>query len=153
MRRTPTQRRRWPAGRGGARRGLAFLLVAIALLLAQGSRLGHMLLIQHSVCEHGDLVEGEHHAEAASSSLDPSDKTLDPSDKTAADATGSDYDGDHDHCDAPAILHRVDLTTATIACASLSYVEPAGGAERAEVRAVSPIDLAPKAWAGVRQRR
>jgi hypothetical protein len=144
MRRTRTQRRRWPAGhgaaraQGGARRGLAFLLVALTLVLAQGSRLGHTLLIQHSVCEHGDLVEGAHHAEAANASPDQSDKT-------AARETGSDHDGDHDHCDAAAILHRVDLTTPTVACASLLYVEPAGGSERAEVRAVSAIDLAPKA--------
>jgi hypothetical protein len=145
MRRTRTQRRRWPAGRGAARaqgdarRGLAFLLVALTLVLAQGSRLGHMLLIQHSVCEHGDLVEGAHHAEAA-------DASPDRTDTQGAGETGSDYDGNHDHCDAAAILHRVDLTTPTIACAPLLYVEPAGGgSERAEIRAVSPIDLAPKA--------
>jgi hypothetical protein len=97
-----------------------------------------MLLIQHSVCEHGDLVEPSHHAEDASASPGKSDEP-------AARGASSEHSADHDHCDAASILHRVDLTTTPIACAFLLFVELERGSERAEVRAVSPLALAPKA--------
>jgi hypothetical protein len=38
------------------------VLLGILALLAQGTQLGHMLLVEHAICaEHGELVHGEAH--------------------------------------------------------------------------------------------
>lgn len=38
------------------------ILLGILALLAQGTQVGHMLLVEHAICaEHGELVHGEAH--------------------------------------------------------------------------------------------
>jgi hypothetical protein len=43
------------------------ILLGILALLAQGTQLGHMLLVEHAICaEHGELVHGEAHPSTGS---------------------------------------------------------------------------------------
>jgi hypothetical protein len=126
-----------------ANRPLRLLLIALGLLIAQGPMLLHLLLVQHETCEHGELVEVPVGARVAASR---------PAIPAAARANGSPTlsegavaPGGHDHCDALAVRHRIPDVGPAIAAASLVWIAPiAAGGERAEVRAVPLLSLAPK---------
>lgn len=110
------------------------------MLLSHSARLAHLLLVQHVICEHGQLVHGPE-AEAASSKAGAEERR----EQTAERDTSSCRTSEHEHCDAPSILHRPLAVQATVADAQLlSRGGPETLTEQREIRALSPIDLAPK---------
>jgi hypothetical protein len=111
------------------------LLIALGLLLLQGPVLLHLLLVQHTTCEHGELVEVAPQSRVAVVLEPPSDR---PQIK-AGQRSG------HEHCDALALRHRVPDVAPAIACASLQWIEPiVACGERAGTQAVPLLSLAPK---------
>lgn len=99
-----------------------------------------MLLIEHVVCEHGDLVDEGHHA-----SREGAVAAAQAHEAGAALGAESTDAGDHDHCDAASILHRVDLDVSVrVDSALLAHIEPRRLTAGAEARPASPLDLAPK---------
>ncbi|MFT3766794.1 MAG: hypothetical protein QM820_14955 [Minicystis sp.] len=119
------------------------LLVALGLLVLQGPRQLHMLLVSHATCEHGDLIEVGPGHEGAAGNHDQAalDRGADHDSVEAADDSGS----GHDHCDALALRHLPAHAEPYVGALSLLVIEPlAALAERAEQRPVSPLSLAPK---------
>ncbi len=112
-------------------------MIAIGLLLLQGPMLFHLLLVPHTTCEHGELVEVAPQSRAAEVREAPP-----PSGQPhikAGQRSG------HEHCDALALRHRVSEVAPAIACASLQWIEPiVACGERTGTRAVPLLSLAPK---------
>jgi len=92
--------------------------VAVGLLLLQGPRLLHLLLVAHATCEHGELVElGElvdvkeraelgQRAPAPAVQLAPEREAEQVRASVAHSAHSAHTDGSgHDHCDALALRH------------------------------------------------
>jgi hypothetical protein len=97
----------------------------------------HLLLVPHTTCEHGELVEGVRKQPAAAEGKSRSDQAQ--IERAHGGRTG------HDHCDALAVRHRVPEIGASVAAASLVWITPVeDGAERAEMRPVPLLSLAPK---------
>ncbi len=116
------------------RRSWHVLLIALGLLLAQGPMLLHLLLVPHTTCEHGELVEG---ARAHS----PVPVFEERSDAPQIERSHGDGAG-HDHCDVLAVRHRVSEVGASVAAASLLSIAPIeASGDRAETRPV-PLLLA-----------
>jgi hypothetical protein len=136
------RRARRPGPRGGwpcAARPWQALLIALALLLAQGSALLHLALIPHATCEHGELVEGARPAEQARIGT-PEGRP----DRPQIDQAHHDGDG-HDHCDALALRHRLPDVLAPVAEASLLSIAPIEECTAGvETRPVPLLSLAPK---------
>jgi hypothetical protein len=129
----------------GAKPSLHILLIALGLLLAQVPSLLHLLLVPHTTCEHGELVEIAEAAELADSAgHDPiavPDRRSEGAQIAVSHASGS----GHDHCDALAVRHQIPEVGVSVAAASLLSIElaPARG-ERGETRPVPLLSLAPK---------
>lgn len=120
---------------------LASVFLLVALFASQLAQLGHFVFIQHELCEHGDIVHvgrGEPRTSALAA----------PSSRNGEDAArpGSASHGDeHEHCDGNAVRCRVDAPAAFSADALLlSFLVEPKAPERAEVRAVDALYLAPK---------
>jgi hypothetical protein len=110
------------------------------MLSSHVGRLAHMLLVEHVVCEHGDLVDEGHHGSHDGAVADARAREVD----ATLDAESTDA-ADHDHCDVASILHRVDLDVVVgVDSALLAYLQPLRLTAGAEVRLASPLDLAPK---------
>jgi hypothetical protein len=126
--------------RAGAR-PLHVLLITLGLLLLQGPMLLHLLLVRHTTCEHGELIEvSRSNGGNGGVAVTPRD----PSDQPQVRVSQSNGGG-HDHCDAMALRHRVAEVGPAVASASLSWIEPVTvGGERSEMRAVPLLSLAPK---------
>ncbi len=123
-------------------RPLRVLLIALGLLMAQVPMLLHLLLVAHTTCEHGELVELI--APIGASRPGPAAKSAGQTDPPAFVADHADGRG-HDHCDALAVRHRVPDLPPCVAAASLLWIEPlALHGERAETRSVPLLSLAPK---------
>jgi hypothetical protein len=119
-----------------ARRSLHVLLIAIGVLLLQGPSLLHLLLVPHTTCEHGELVEVARRPEV------PEAREARSTQPEIAVGHGA---ASHEHCDALALRHRVPDVAPAVAGASLAWIEPiARDGERAETRAVPILSLAPK---------
>ncbi len=113
------------------------LFVALGLVVAQGISAFHLLLVPHATCEHGELVEA-----GPSASRPPRSERSDHDQI----APGAAERGDHDHCDALAVRHRVPDAAMPIGAATLLVVLPlAEPGAQAEVRAIPLLALAPKA--------
>lgn len=123
------------------RRSYDVILVALALLFAQVPLQLHLLLVRHTTCEHGELVDAP---ETRDSQADAS--TARQRDGAAHLSSAQDeQSGGHHHCDALAVRHRLPEAGPAIAAATLSWVEPAlVDGERAERRSVPLLSLAPK---------
>jgi hypothetical protein len=128
-------------------RPLRVLLIALGLLMAQVPMLLHMLLVAHTTCEHGELVEliGPSRAHPLGRHTPaPVAKSAGQTDPPAVVADHADGSG-HDHCNALAVRHRVSELPPCVAAASLLWIEPlALHGERAETRSVPLLSLAPK---------
>jgi hypothetical protein len=99
----------------------------------------HLLLVPHTTCEHGELVEGARKPAQPATAESRSRSDQAQIERTHGDGTG------HDHCDALAVRHRIPEVGASVAAASLVWIAPVeDGAERAEVRPVPLLSLAPK---------
>jgi hypothetical protein len=130
---------------------LHVLLIALGLLIAQGPVLLHLLLVSHTTCEHGELVElsGDVHAPPpdASNRRHPSApvaKRGNQADPPLLVADHAESRG-HDHCDALAVRQLVPELAPCVAAASLLWIEPrALRGERGETRSVPLLSLAPK---------
>ena len=95
----------------------------------------HLLLVPHTTCEHGELVEVAPGSRVAEVREPPSAR---PQIKAGRQSG-------HEHCDALAMRHRVPDVAPAIACASLQWIEPIpAGGERAGTQAVPLLSLAPK---------
>ncbi|APR82994.1 Hypothetical protein A7982_08343 [Minicystis rosea] len=122
---------------------LRVFLVALSLLVLQGPRQLHMLLVSHATCEHGDLVEVDH-----------ADSVRERAHRDATAEKGAAHDeieaaddsrSDHDHCDARALRHLPTSVDPFIVGASLLDVTPLVVLdEQAEERPVALLSLAPK---------
>lgn len=135
----PTPRLRAAVRAPVAGRGLGVLLVAFGLLFLQGPRLLHMLLISHTTCEHGELVEVA--PEPKYRAIEASDS--DPKQDRAAPGHGE--GAGHDHCDALALRHLPSGVGPALCSPSLLIIEPlASLAERDEQRPLPLLSLAPK---------
>ena len=131
-------------------RPLRVLLIALGLLIAQVPMLLHLLLVAHTTCEHGEMVElvgpiGAGHAHPLGSHTPgPVAKSAGQNDPPAFVADHADGRG-HDHCNALAVRHRVPELPACVAAASLLWIEPLVlHGERGETRSVPLLSLAPK---------
>lgn len=138
MPRRPRARRLAPRAPRGF---VASVFLLVALFASQLAQLGHFVFIQHELCEHGDIVHvGREEARA-------SDVTRDVS-RSGEDAarSGSAAHGDeHEHCDGNAVRCQVGAPSAFSADAILlSFLLEPIAPERAEVRAVDALYLAPK---------
>ena len=69
---------------------LAFALISLGLLVAQAARVGHLLFVSHSLCEHGSLI---HAGEVAPPHASASDREEAPVVDPGAAHPG------HEHCD------------------------------------------------------
>lgn len=136
-----------------ATRPLRLLVLALGLLLLQGSALLHLLVIPHAACEHGDLVDlrgesahvlalGPQGRDAPAAAM-PGDPRADARD--VADAQPDRDDPGHDHCDANALRHRPEALAPSIAEATLLCIAPEVSlSERGEARPIAVLWLAPK---------
>jgi hypothetical protein len=119
---------------------VARFVVALGLLLAQGPMLLHLLLIPHTTCEHGELVETSVvHASWDETSVRSA---------TGAPAIEQAHEGrrEHTHCDALALRHRVtELATPVAEASLLAVLSIDRPRDLAEVRPVALLSLAPKA--------
>jgi hypothetical protein len=123
------------ASRAG-RRSLQILLIALGLLVAQGPMLLHLLLVPHTTCEHGELVEGRSTRPTAAPQQGERQEQIE-----AAPAGGA----EHEHCDASALKHRPAEFGVFIAEASILDIAPVVSLdERGEARPVPILSLAPK---------
>jgi hypothetical protein len=131
----PRPRGTWPRA---ARRWHA-ILIALGLVLAQGSALLHLALIPHATCEHGELVEGPRPAKQAGIGA------AEGRPERPQIEQGHQDGGGHAHCDALALRHRLPDVLAPVAEASLLCIAPieACGAG-VETRPVPLLSLAPK---------
>ena len=119
--------------RRAAPRGAAWLgvLVALAALLL---RLAEPIVVDHTLCEHGEIT----HAPAAHTGVAPSE-----------DCRDGDHPGKrgerHDHCHALATRCLASAAAPVVPCASLllefAYVDPGSGRSHPSR---APIELAPK---------
>jgi hypothetical protein len=127
--------------RAAKRRPYNVILVAIALLVAQLPLQLHLLVVRHTTCEHGELVDAP---EARDSRADTS--TARQRDGAAHLSSAQDErSGGHHHCDALAVRHRLPEAGPAVASATLSWVELVQmDGERAERRSVPLLSLAPK---------
>lgn len=101
-----------------------------------------MLLIEHVVCDHGELVDEAGHLPSRDAAARSADEAREAGAALGVDRTDQ---GDHDHCDAASILHRADVDVSPLVdSALLSHLEPTFLSEGTEVRLASPLELAPK---------
>jgi len=154
---TPSVCLRGPRTRAQSARRAAYLLITALMFVAHGGRLGHMLLVQHAVCEHGDLVHDGHGAERddavearettvrAAPSNSQTKSAVAASNSRAKSAVAASTTGEHDHCDAASILHRIEPPQPPPALATVITLLPVDEVGGEEVRPVAPLDLAPKA--------
>jgi hypothetical protein len=112
-------------------------LVSLGLVVAQIARLGHMMLVSHSVCEHGALVHG-HHAEEHHAA----DRGRDP----VATQGEAPADADHEHCDAAGV--KAVAVAVGPACVAPTLLDgellPWSVRPRPDGRAIAILSLAPK---------
>src|SRR5262245_55759531 len=100
---------------GVAPRALSAILIALVLLCGQSASLLHFLLVPHAACEHGELIELPTAPRAA-----PADeRQTEVAVKGAAPG-----DGEHEHCNERARLHRLEGIGASVGEASLLSIEP-----------------------------
>jgi hypothetical protein len=98
----------------------------------------HLLLVPHTTCEHGELIEGH----SASPQTTPAVAAGQGAPQIDAASAGDDG---HEHCDATALRHRPTELGLFIAEASLIDIAPAVSLdERGEARPVPLLSLAPK---------
>lgn len=122
-----------------APRALSVFLVALGLLFLQGPRLFHLLLISHTTCEHGELVEVA--SDSKHTAIDVWERD---SEQDRADA-GHGEDAGHDHCDALALRHLPSDIAKALGAPSLLTIEPrAVLSSRDGQRPVQILSLAPK---------
>src|SRR3954463_11621411 len=99
VRRRPRSVAASPRASGVARRSLQILLIALGLLVAQGPMLLHLLLVPHTTCEHGELVEGSRNSRRAPAAA--------PQQGVRGEQIDAASPGDaNEHCDATALRHR-----------------------------------------------
>jgi hypothetical protein len=115
---------------------LALVLVTLGVLLAQGTALGHLLVVQHGLCEHGELVDAAAHSDAPYDGSPRTDKSWAP------DSSG---ESEHDHCNGGSLPHRFERVEAPVAGATILCRLPQLGGARGEQRALAPLVVAPKA--------
>lgn len=115
---------------------IASLLVIISVFVAFGSRLSHMLLVQHAICEHGHLVD-----ERRVTTHQDKVRDVDPADHAKDRDTNKD---DHDHCDVMSVLHRSDGCLVFPSITTLCWIVLPGIQEARESPPIDVIMLAPK---------
>lgn len=116
---------------------IASLLVVLSVFVAFGTRLSHMLLVQHAICEHGHLVD-----EPRVTTHQDKVRDVDPADH-AQDRDPNNKD-DHDHCDVMSVLHRSDGRLVIPSVTTLCWFELPGIQEAHESAPIDVITLAPK---------
>jgi hypothetical protein len=138
----PRRRRAHGAARSRAARAsergsaLRILAIALSLLFGQTTLLLHLLVVPHTTCEHGELIELRARPRAAQATVRA---------KQAAVSAATPGGNEHEHCSETARPHRVDAIGPAVSEASLLCVEPAATlGERREARPVNPLSLAPK---------
>ncbi len=139
--------RRAVAGHAGSRRSLHVLLIALGLLFAQVPSVLHLLLVAHTTCEHGELVEVAPRAHGGDDAKDRAARPDSPDSMSSKPQLAAlrGHGGDHDHCDALAVRHQLPEVGIAVGAASLLSIEPARErGERGEIRPVSLLALAPK---------
>lgn len=127
----------------GARSAWAWLsaLAVVVTLFANVGRLAHYLVVAHTVCPHGELVDGHDLGEAHAGEA-PDERFR----AHAEPANGPAHDDSHEHCDVAAIAHGLTAPPPPVAEATLLRL-PFGdpGGERAAHAPSTPLALAPKA--------
>lgn len=118
------------------------LLAGILALLLHASRLSEGLLVPHAVCEHGELTHPSAlHPESSA------DKTEGPEAEGRSDFASEPREaaGEHDHCDASTLDHRMGDVGPSLAEPRLLELDlPAHEVRRLEARPIGLLFLAPK---------
>lgn len=139
---------RRPVTRAGhAARPLLYVVATVVALAAHLLGLGHMAIVAHARCEHGELVHGEHEHEAGAAARSSEAAPGAPSSagpSPAVDPGGA--SDDHEHCDPFAVMPATVSVTA--ACGDVTLLDagllPWSVRASAGTRVQSILSLAPK---------
>jgi hypothetical protein len=117
-------------------------LAVIVTLFTNVGRLAHYLVVAHTVCSHGELVDGhavrDSHAGEAAEQRERERAHAEP-------GSGPAHDDAHEHCDVAALAHSLIAPPAPVTEATLLLLLPVetGGARTAHAP-TTPLTLAPK---------
>ena len=121
------------------------VLVALGLLLLQGPRLLHLLLVSHATCEHGELIEIHGDRDGAARRSEPRATAERGDAKRVAVQAGHGGAAGHDHCDMLALRHLPPgVGQALVAPSLLAFLPSDALGQQDEERPVPLLSLAPK---------
>lgn len=125
---------RLAAGRA-ARVTCARLVLAVFALFLHATRISEAWLVNHALCEHGEVVHAGHAPGAGAE---------EGSQGAAQGSEGAD-DPEHDHCFASSLHHRTGDVGPSVAEPSLIAIALSPGvASQPETRPIDLLSLAPK---------
>jgi hypothetical protein len=128
------------------------MLGAIASLVVYLCGLGHMVVVAHARCEHGEFVHGSHeHESEAHGSASLTEDSAGPaavgSDDSSDQVRPGEVSEDHGHCDPFAVTPGITPSVAT-SCADVRLLDgallPWSVRASVGVRTLAILSLAPK---------
>lgn len=113
-------------------------MLALGVLFAQLAQLAHFALVEHTVCEHGDLVHESAAKQAAT-------RDAAPGESAGLRSAASIGAGEHEHCDARALpFQGAEIGPSCAEPTLLALIEIPTQAAHPERRPLAPLSLAPK---------
>lgn len=136
------QKKRRSPPRLAARAALARVVLAVFALFLHATRISEAWLVNHALCEHGEVVHAGHaRAAGAEEGLERADERSQGADKRSQGAD----DPEHDHCFASTLHHRTGDIGPSVAEPSLIAIALSPGvAAQPETRPIALLSLAPK---------
>jgi hypothetical protein len=139
------QQKRRSLTRPTARAGrvlFARLVLAVFALFLHATRISEAWLVQHALCEHGEVVHAAHAPEAGA---EDAPQGADERSQAADERSQGADDPAHDHCFASALHHRTGDIGPSVAEPSLIAIALSPGvASQPETRPIDLLSLAPK---------
>ena len=142
-----------PSAGRAAQATWARLLLAVFALFLHGARISEAWIVQHALCEHGEVVhagayeaeESAGHAEEFSHHAGESAGHAEKTSRHAEEISRHAEEPEHDHCVASTLHHRTGDIGPSIAEPSLIAIALSRGvASRPEARPIELLSLAPK---------
>lgn len=136
-------RRPSPAPRARAAWAWVSALAVVVSLFANVGRLAHYLVVAHTVCAHGELVDGHGHALV---DVHAGEAPEEHARAHAEPASGPAHDDAHEHCDVASVCHSLIAPPVPVAEATLLLLGRGDlSGERSAYAPTTPLTLAPKA--------